>query len=220
MADKFRVWIDLEEMHGAMMQVMADAVKHSRCILICMSESYYTSPYCQSEAQYAFEKRRVLIPLRVQSSYKADGWLAFLTSCRIYVDFTKMNFDTAYAKVKSEILRSQANRKGSSGIPSRSTAAEAPIMKPRLFSTTSDQLKQFNSGIDQLTDEHTQEYIETGDKLSSVQSTVTSLQKRVELMDTRLERITDSLNWIMKAMARVKMTKEDPPLIEHTKNEQ
>ncbi|CAF1113459.1 unnamed protein product [Rotaria sordida] len=36
-------------------------------------------------------------------------------------------------------------------------------------------------------------------------------------MDTRLERITDSLNWIMKAMARVKMTKEDPPLIEHTK---
>ncbi|CAF5021816.1 unnamed protein product, partial [Rotaria sp. Silwood1] len=33
-ANKFRVWIDHEEMHGAMMQVMADAIKHSRCILI------------------------------------------------------------------------------------------------------------------------------------------------------------------------------------------
>ncbi|CAF2481889.1 unnamed protein product [Rotaria sp. Silwood2] len=128
-ANKFRVWIDLEEMHGAMMQVMADAVKNSRCILICMSESYFLSPYCQSEAQYAFEKRRFLIPLRVQSGYKADGWLAFLTSCRIYVDFTKMDFDTAYAKVASEILRSQHNGEGSSMTLSRLAVSKAPTMK-------------------------------------------------------------------------------------------
>ncbi|CAF3480392.1 unnamed protein product [Rotaria sp. Silwood1] len=128
-ANKFRVWIDLEEMHGAMMQVMADAIKHSRCILICMSESYFMSPYCQSEAQFAFEKRRILIPLRVQSGYKADGWLAFLTSGRIYVDFTKMDFDTAYAKVASEVLRSQANPQGSSVILSGSIVAEASTIK-------------------------------------------------------------------------------------------
>ena len=61
--DNIRVWIDLERMHGIMMQTMAEAIEQSRCILICMSDNYCVSPYCQAEAQYAFEKRRLLIPL-------------------------------------------------------------------------------------------------------------------------------------------------------------
>ena len=76
-ADGFHVWIDLEEMHGSMMQRMADAIEQSRCILICMSENYFLSSYCQLEAQYAFQKQRVLIPIKVQAGYKPDAWLAF-----------------------------------------------------------------------------------------------------------------------------------------------
>ncbi|CAF3324411.1 unnamed protein product [Rotaria socialis] len=179
-ADKFRVWIDREEMHGSMMEVMADAIKQSRCVLICMSDNYYLSPYCQAEAKYAFEKRRCLIPIRVQSGYKADGWLAFITTCLKYVDFTKMDFDTAYTQVVSEIRHSKAGWKNSSVILSPSKMSEAPAMRE-----------------------------------GGLESTVASLQKRVELIDSGIERIHDSLNWIMKAMARVKMANEDPPLIEH-----
>jgi TIR domain len=126
---KFRVWIDLEGMHGAMMQVMADAVKRSRCILICMSESYYLSPYCQAEAQYGFDKQRVLIPIKVQSGYKPDGWLEFVTACRMYVDFTKTDFDTAYTKVVSEITQSEAVEKESSSMASRTPTSKGPTIK-------------------------------------------------------------------------------------------
>jgi hypothetical protein len=51
----FRVWIDREHMHGATMMAMADAIENSDIILICMSDAYKQSVYCQSEAHYAFE---------------------------------------------------------------------------------------------------------------------------------------------------------------------
>ena len=110
-ADNFRVWIDLERMHGIMMQAMAEAIEQSRCILICMSDSYCVSPYCQAEAQYAFEKRRVLIPLRVQSGYRPQGWLAFTISGRMYVDFIKLNFEAAYAQLMSQFRQNQIDVK-------------------------------------------------------------------------------------------------------------
>jgi hypothetical protein len=102
-ANNFRVWIDLERMRGILMQAMADAIEQSRYVVICMSDNYFLSPYCQAEAQYAFEKQRGLIPLKVQSGYRADGWLAFLTSGRMHVDFTKVTFDIAYTQLMQQI---------------------------------------------------------------------------------------------------------------------
>ena len=109
--DNYRVWIDLERMHGIIMEAIADAIEQSRCVLICMSDNYSLSPYCQSEAQYAFEKRRLLIPLRVQSGYKPQGWLAFTISGRMYVDFIKMDFQTAYQQLRSQFHQNQTDKK-------------------------------------------------------------------------------------------------------------
>ncbi|CAF3556665.1 unnamed protein product [Rotaria sp. Silwood1] len=128
-AGNFRVWIDLERMHGIMMQAMADAIEQSRCVIICMSDNYCVSPYCQAEAQYAFEKRRNLIPLRVQAGYKPQGWLAFLVSGRMYVDFMKTNFDTAYTQLVSEVHRHLADEKDISAIASYSIVIEAPAVR-------------------------------------------------------------------------------------------
>ncbi|CAF2131416.1 unnamed protein product, partial [Rotaria magnacalcarata] len=216
-ARDFRVWIDLEGMHGAVMQVMANAVKQSRCILICMSESYYLSPYCQSEAQFAFEKQRVLIPIKVQSGYKPDGWLAFLTSGRIYVDFMKTDFNAAFDKVVSEIASSRADEKDSSLILLRSNKSETSTIKSQLLPTSSDQSKHLKSRIGRFEDDPAEKNTETGNKQSSLQACVAGLQERVELMDTRFEKINDSLNWIMAAITRVKMAKDNPPYIENPK---
>jgi len=49
---------------------------------------------------------------------------------------------------------------------------------------------QLKSDIDQLKDDLTRQHIQTGDQLSSVKSTVASLLKRVELIDTRFERVS------------------------------
>jgi hypothetical protein len=128
-ANNFRVWIDLEEMHGIMMQAIANAIKKSRCVLICMSDNYCLSPYCQAEAQYAFEKRRELIPLRVQSGYRADGWLAFLTAGRMHIDFVKMNFDTACVQLVSEINQNQVHEKRASVILPPSNVTKEPTVR-------------------------------------------------------------------------------------------
>lgn len=101
--DGFRVWIDRENMHGATMTAMADAIENSNIVLICMSNAYKQSVYCQSEAHYAFEKRRHLIPLMMEAHYKPDGWLGIMVSGKIYVDFLKTQFNSAYEILKNEI---------------------------------------------------------------------------------------------------------------------
>jgi len=101
--DGFRVWIDRDHMHGATMVAMADAIENSNILLICMSDAYKQSVYCQSEAHYAFEKRRRLIPLIMKSHYKPDGWLGFIVSGKLYIDFVKSEFSLAYDKLKIEI---------------------------------------------------------------------------------------------------------------------
>jgi hypothetical protein len=101
--DGFRVWIDREDMHGATMIAMANAIENSDVVIICMSDAYKQSVYCQSEAHYAFERRRRLIPLIMESRYKPDGWLGIIVSGKIYIHFVKMEFNLAYEQLKTEI---------------------------------------------------------------------------------------------------------------------
>lgn len=101
--DGYRVWLDREQMHGDTMAAMAHAIENSEYILICMSEAYKQSPYCQAEAHYAFQRRCKLIPLVMKAKYKPDGWLGIMVSGKIYVDFSKFDFMIAYSMVKTEM---------------------------------------------------------------------------------------------------------------------
>ncbi|CAF2614297.1 unnamed protein product [Rotaria sp. Silwood2] len=103
--DGYRVWIDLENMYGETVTRMAEGIENSKFVLICMSEKYKSSSSCQLEAEYAFKTQRCLIPLIFQKGYKPTGWLGMLAGLRMYVDFTKYNFDTAYEKLITEIER-------------------------------------------------------------------------------------------------------------------
>jgi len=85
------------------MSAMAEAVENSEFVLICMSDSYKQSTYCQAEAEYAFGCKRRLIPLIVRAGYKADGWLGFMIGSRIYVDFGRFEFPVACEKLMNEI---------------------------------------------------------------------------------------------------------------------
>jgi hypothetical protein len=85
------------------MSAMAEAVENSEFVLICMSDSYKQSTYCQAEAEYAFGCKRRLLPLIVRPGYRADGWLGFMMGSRIYVDFGFFDFDKACEKLMNEI---------------------------------------------------------------------------------------------------------------------
>ncbi|CAF2538223.1 unnamed protein product [Rotaria sp. Silwood2] len=101
--DGFHVWLDRDQMHGDTMTAMANAIENSEFVFICMSEAYKQSPFCQAEAQYAFERRCKLIPLIMKAKYKPDGWLGIIVSGKIYVDFSKFEFDSAYSILRNEI---------------------------------------------------------------------------------------------------------------------
>ncbi|UJR22665.1 hypothetical protein I4U23_025704 [Adineta vaga] len=105
----YRVWIDFDQMHGNVMDAMAQAIDRSQTIIICMSEQYRKSNFCRAEAHYAFQRQRQIVPVLMQKHYKPDGWLLFLIGQLLYVDFTKYDFDRAMEMLMKE-LRANDNR--------------------------------------------------------------------------------------------------------------
>ncbi|XP_072051599.1 uncharacterized protein [Amphiura filiformis] len=66
---------------------MAEAVEKSEIILIFMSEAYKNSQNCRTEAEYAYKKKKKVIPLLVQKGYDPDGWLGALQGMKLYYRF-------------------------------------------------------------------------------------------------------------------------------------
>jgi hypothetical protein len=91
------------------MQAMADAVENSEFVIICMSDSYKRSVYCQAEAEYAFRLKRRLLPLIVRQGYRADGWLGFIMGSRIYIDFCRLEYKKACELLIKEISLQREN---------------------------------------------------------------------------------------------------------------
>ncbi|CAF1199721.1 unnamed protein product [Rotaria magnacalcarata] len=99
----YRVWIDFDQMHGNVMDAMAQAIEQSNTVVICMSEQYRKSNYCRAEAQYAFQRERKIVPILLQKQYKPDGWLLFIIGQLLYVDFNKYEFSRAMEMLHKEL---------------------------------------------------------------------------------------------------------------------
>ncbi len=99
----FRVWIDFDQMHGNVMDAMAQAIERSKTVIICMSEDYRKSNYCRAEAHYAFQRQRKIVPVLLQKHYRPDGWLLFLIGQLLYVDFNKHAFHRAMNMLLKEL---------------------------------------------------------------------------------------------------------------------
>jgi hypothetical protein len=75
----FKIWIDVEQIHGSSLDSMAKAVENSSCFLMCVTEKYRQSVNCQAEAQYAFKLNKKIIPLIMQNGYDVvQGSLFFV----------------------------------------------------------------------------------------------------------------------------------------------
>ncbi|UJR08402.1 hypothetical protein I4U23_012672 [Adineta vaga] len=150
--DGFRVWFDKDCLRGSTMIGMANAIENSECVLVCMSTYYKQSVYCQSEAHYAFERGCHLIPIIVESNYKPDGWLGIIVSGKIYVDFMRMTFQSAYDILKNEINEQQQQLE-TSQISNQSLMRSESTYS---FSHTADDLP---TCIIQWTDEHVRSFL-------------------------------------------------------------
>ena len=100
------IWFDENEMHGSLLDRMAEAVERSRAVLICYSQDYKGRQNCRSEAQYAYKCKKAIIPVRCQENYDADGWLGLMLGMHLYYDLSsEQSFNANLPKLMDEIKR-------------------------------------------------------------------------------------------------------------------
>ena len=103
-ASGYRVWMDLEQMGGSTLETMAKAVENASVVLVCVSQRYKESPNCRSEAEYAYQLRKDIIPLMVQRNYQPDGWLGMIVGTKLWIDFrNSYSIETGMAKLMKEL---------------------------------------------------------------------------------------------------------------------
>ena len=103
-ASGYRVWMDLEQMGGSTLEAMAKAVENAAVVLVCVSQRYKESPNCRSEAEYAYQLRKDIIPLKMQRNYTADGWLGMLVGTKLWIGFqSKQMIDSGIGKLIKEL---------------------------------------------------------------------------------------------------------------------
>jgi hypothetical protein len=112
----YKVWIDINEIHGSSLESMAKAIETSDIILLCITEKYRQSINCQAEAQYAFKLQKHIVPLIMQEGYeRVDGWLGMIIGDKIYINFIKYDINEATRRLIHEIgLKFKAENTASS----------------------------------------------------------------------------------------------------------
>jgi transposase-like protein len=76
-------------MHGNLLDAMSNAIENSSIFLMCITEKYKDSPSCRLgitsknnfhftnrflclECEYAYQRKKTIIPLLLQANYKAE----------------------------------------------------------------------------------------------------------------------------------------------------
>ncbi|XP_065072389.1 uncharacterized protein LOC135696802 [Rhopilema esculentum] len=100
----YNVWMDVDKIGGSTLQAMASAVENSAVILVGVSRKYKDSPNCRSEAEYAFQLRKSIVPLMLEKNYQPDGWLGFIVGAKFWIDFANQtNFKNSVQKLVKEV---------------------------------------------------------------------------------------------------------------------
>ena len=103
-ANGYRVWMDLEQMKGSTLEAMAEAVENASVVLVCVSRRYKESQNCRSEATYAYDLKKDIIPLMMERNYKGDGWLGIIVTGKMWFDFqSKHVLEQSVTKVIKEL---------------------------------------------------------------------------------------------------------------------
>ena len=165
----YRVWMDLEQMGGSTLEAMAKAVENAAVVLVCVSQRYKESPNCRSEAEYAYQLRKDIIPLMMQRNYQADGWLGMLVGTKLWIGFQgKQVVDSGVGKLIKELGRRGKDLDTTDGPneavirPSEASVVAAPPPRSvtNVSSWTSQDVKKWLTeiGLEQVCKEDNSEF--------------------------------------------------------------
>jgi len=137
----FSVWMDVEKMHGgSMLDLMADAVESSAVILVVMTNKYYLSNACHSEADYAYALKKPLCPVLAED-FKPRGWLGLLLGMQKYVDFT----DLTQSSRSMDILVTEVSSKMGVDVPVSADPGPSSHSSPNTLTDIASDVKQILS---------------------------------------------------------------------------
>ncbi|CAF1140230.1 unnamed protein product [Rotaria sp. Silwood1] len=102
----YRVCLDENETTDSLCRSMAQAVEKSTVILMCISETYKKSENCRNEAEYARDRKKTIIPLKM-AQVELDDWLGFIAAGKMYIDFSRSDFEKSITLLKAEIERNK-----------------------------------------------------------------------------------------------------------------
>ncbi|XP_041465897.1 uncharacterized protein LOC121416466 [Lytechinus variegatus] len=88
----YAVWMDEDHMMGDKIGAMAEAVENAEMIIACITSGYQDSQDCRTEASYAYECKKKIIPVKVKADFKPSGWLGGITAGKIYYIVQKAEF--------------------------------------------------------------------------------------------------------------------------------
>ncbi|CAG2233919.1 unnamed protein product [Mytilus edulis] len=112
-----KVWMDIDDMHGSTLQAMATAVEKADIVLVCFSQKYKNSDNCRAEAEYAFQLKKKIIPLKMEGGYKPDGWLGFIIGAKLFYDFSgKYAFENKMKELIKDVQTSLQKMTGTATI--------------------------------------------------------------------------------------------------------
>jgi len=87
----FKVWLDIKNMSGNIIQAMSNAIDESNVVLVCVSEKYKLSKNCALEAQYAYQQNKEIVPILFERN-TLKGWIGALIGTKLYFDFSDSNY--------------------------------------------------------------------------------------------------------------------------------
>ncbi|VDN99761.1 unnamed protein product [Rodentolepis nana] len=68
---------------------MENALETASALILCLSYSFSTSPYCRQQVLSALSYGVALVPILLENSYHPEAWLHYLLATVIYTPFTE-----------------------------------------------------------------------------------------------------------------------------------
>jgi uncharacterized coiled-coil protein SlyX len=128
-AQGYTVWMDIDQMSQSVLEAMAGAVENAAVIVFCLASAYKESEACRTEAEYSYNLRKALIPVKPEAGYRPDGWLGALVGNKLYFDFSKgeETHDEKFGQLLKEIERHGVAKAGDA--PPPASASETKTSK-------------------------------------------------------------------------------------------
>ncbi|XP_070551878.1 uncharacterized protein [Ptychodera flava] len=80
-------WIDKSNIGSELYEGMAAGVDGANAVILCISDDYCRSENCEREAKYAGDKKKVIIPIKLERASIAP-WIKLLIAGKIYISFS------------------------------------------------------------------------------------------------------------------------------------